>query len=160
MGRDKKGKRATNTSAVTFEAARKLALALPETEEGTSYGTPAFRVGKEPGTSAVALGRCVAGRQDVFPTMLDADESRPRGGFSSITDHYLNYPWVLVRLANCLTPTIFARFSKQAWRLVAPGASVPRLYKASQRSPCVTDSEIQVHCFGHDPDLRTSVRLP
>ncbi len=29
---------------MTFETVREVALALPEIEEGTSYGTPAFKV--------------------------------------------------------------------------------------------------------------------
>ena len=32
---------------VTFETVRQLALALPEVEESTSYGTPAFKVQKK-----------------------------------------------------------------------------------------------------------------
>jgi len=32
------------TEPANFETARQFALALPEVEEGTSYGTPAFKV--------------------------------------------------------------------------------------------------------------------
>ncbi|MFN8513627.1 MAG: hypothetical protein U0841_13785 [Chloroflexia bacterium] len=32
---------------VTFETVRQLALALPEVQEGTAYGTPAFKVRKK-----------------------------------------------------------------------------------------------------------------
>src|SRR5947199_4980630 len=33
--------------AVTFDDVRKIALAWPEVEDGTSYGTPALKVGKK-----------------------------------------------------------------------------------------------------------------
>ena len=36
-----------------------------------------------------------------------------------ITDHYLNYPWILVRLAN-VRPDQLSELVKQAWRLAAP----------------------------------------
>jgi hypothetical protein len=34
----------TYTGLVTFETVRELAMELPEVEESTSYGTPAFKV--------------------------------------------------------------------------------------------------------------------
>ena len=40
----KQGIRAANTPAA-FEAVRRIAVALDKVEEGTSYGTPAFKVG-------------------------------------------------------------------------------------------------------------------
>jgi hypothetical protein len=66
-------------------------------EEGTSYGTPAFKTGgklvarlKEDGDSLV-VGTTFEERQE----MLAAD---PETYY--ITDHYLKYPWVLVRLSR------------------------------------------------------------
>jgi hypothetical protein len=43
----KPARRARKPAGVTFAALRKLALALPGVEEGSSYGTPAFRVRKK-----------------------------------------------------------------------------------------------------------------
>ena len=43
--------------AVTFDDVRRMALALPETTEGTSYGTPAFQVRKK---TFVRLNHCRA----------------------------------------------------------------------------------------------------
>jgi hypothetical protein len=66
-------------------------------EESTSYGTPAFKSGgkllarlREDGDSLV-VGTTFEERED----MLAAD---PETYY--ITDHYLKYPWVLVRLSR------------------------------------------------------------
>ena len=37
-------KRSSKTKPVTFETVRQIAQTLPGAEEGTSYGTPAFKV--------------------------------------------------------------------------------------------------------------------
>jgi hypothetical protein len=86
-----------SNATVTFEQVRKIALSLLNVEEGTSYGTPAFKTGgklvarlKEDGDSLV-VGTTFEERQE----MLAAD---PETYY--ITDHYLKYPWVLVRLSR------------------------------------------------------------
>jgi hypothetical protein len=82
---------------ITFEQVRKIALSLENVEESTSYGTPAFKSGgkllarlREDGDSLV-VGTTFEERQE----MLDAD---PETYY--ITDHYLKYPWILVRLSR------------------------------------------------------------
>ena len=66
-------------------------------EESTSYGTPAFKSGgkllarlREDGDSLV-VGTTFEERDE----MLDADPDT-----YYITDHYLKYPWILVRLSR------------------------------------------------------------
>jgi hypothetical protein len=81
----------------TFDTVRKIALSIDHAEEGTSYGTPAFKVG----------GKLFA-RQHVEPDWLvlattfeEREElmaADPDTYF--ITDHYLKYPWVLVRMSR------------------------------------------------------------
>ena len=44
MGSVKKGSCHREREPVTFQTVRELSLALPEVEEGTSYGTLAFKV--------------------------------------------------------------------------------------------------------------------
>ena len=82
---------------VTFKDVRKLALALKNVEEGTSYGTPAFKVDgrllarlKEDGESLVVA--------TTFEEREEMMAAEPETYF--ITDHYLKYPWVLVRLSR------------------------------------------------------------
>jgi len=83
--------------AVTFDEVRRMALSLDDVEEGTSYGTPAFKLRgtlfvrlREDGDSLVV--RTTADQRD---DLIDADPDT-----YYITDHYLNYPWILVRLSR------------------------------------------------------------
>ena len=86
---------------ISMDAVRRMALALPEVEEGTIYGSPAFRIrGKllacaaihrsaEPDTLAVRIP---------FDLRADLIESDPDSYY--LTDHYVNYPVILVRLSR------------------------------------------------------------
>jgi hypothetical protein len=83
---------------MTFDDVRKIALAWPEVEDGTSYGTPALKVRKkllarlkEDGDSLVMPGVPQDERE-----MLA--ESRPKLFY--FTDHYRDYPIVLIRLSK------------------------------------------------------------
>lgn len=86
---------------IDFDAVRGLARALPDVEESTTYGAPALKVhGKllacpaihrsaEPDTLAVRISleqraKLMAARPDLY----------------YVTDHYVNHPCVLVRLAQ------------------------------------------------------------
>jgi len=80
---------------------RKIALAFPNVEEGTMHGTPAFKVGgklmacraihrsAEPDTLAVRI-----------PFPLRAELMAEDRDSYYLTDHYVNYPTVLVRLSR------------------------------------------------------------
>jgi hypothetical protein len=98
---------------VTFEQVRKMALALESVEEGTSYGTAAFKVR---GTLMVRLKE--DGETLVVGTTFEEREGlmaeEPETYF--ITDHYLNYPWVLVRLKR-VKPEALRELLARAWRL-------------------------------------------
>jgi hypothetical protein len=109
-------KRSSRTSAVTPETVRALIQALPETEEGPSYGTPGFRVcGKlfarlhEDGESLV-----VRIEQDDRAMRMRADPDT-----YYITDHYLNYPWMLVRLSS-VSRADLRDLLRESWALRAP----------------------------------------
>jgi hypothetical protein len=111
--------------AVTFETVREVALALPGVAEGTSYGTPAFRVCgkyllrlKEDGESlAVKIGF------DERDMLMAAD---PKTFY--ITDHYRGYPAVLVRLSS-IDRDRLREVLEEAWRFNAP----KRLVTARER---------------------------
>lgn len=82
---------------MTFKQALKIAQSLGNVEESTSYGTAAIKIGgkliarlKEDGDSLV-VGTTFEERAE----MMAAD---PETYY--ITDHYLNAPWVLVRLSR------------------------------------------------------------
>ena len=102
--------------SLSFDDVRRMGLALPGVEEGTSYGTPALRVGKK------FLARLKEdGETLVLKIGFDEREmlmeAEPASFF--ITDHYRGYPSVLVRLANVHPPTL-ARLLEQAWQEAAP----------------------------------------
>jgi hypothetical protein len=105
-----------NTAPVTFETVRDLALALPDVEEGTSYRTPAFRVGgklfarmwEDGGTLVLKIG---------FDAREILMQAAPETFY--ITDHYAGYPSVLVRLA-AISAGDLAEVLETAWRFNAP----------------------------------------
>jgi hypothetical protein len=89
-----------------------MALTFPKVAEGTSYGTPALKVKgklfvrlKEDNDSVVLKmpfdqrEELIAGDPEVY----------------YITDHYLNYPWVLVRLSK-LHPDALHELLQTAYR--------------------------------------------
>ncbi|MEA2796343.1 MAG: hypothetical protein QOI87_3723 [Bradyrhizobium sp.] len=109
------------TSVMTFDDVRKIALLWPEVADGTSYGTPALKVRKkllvrlkEDGDSMVMPG--------VPPDERDMlVESQPKVFY--FTDHYRDYPMVLIRLsrAKCATVEPLLRWQ---WRTLASKAAV------------------------------------
>ena len=84
-----------------FDAVRRMALALPGVVEGTAYGSPAFRVDGK-------MFACLAVHRSAEPNTLvirmDLDQrdelidAEPQTYY--LTDHYVDYPCVLVRLAR------------------------------------------------------------
>jgi len=83
----------------TYDTVRRMALTLPNVEESTSYGTPALKVrGKlfvrwrnEEDPDTIVLKMPFEQREGLMAE--DAETY-------FITDHYRNYPWILVRLSK------------------------------------------------------------
>jgi hypothetical protein len=99
-----------------IESVRRLALALPEAEEGTSYGTLAWKV----------RGKGFARLRDDGETlvvMVDLGEkemllaAEPDVFFE--TPHYHGYPAILVRLA-AIEEDELAEVLEDSWRRKAP----------------------------------------
>ena len=82
---------------VTYDTVRRAGLALPNVTEGTSYGTPALKVnGKLFVRLHQDLDKIVVKMPfDRRDEMMAAD---PETYF--ITDHYREYPWILVSLSK------------------------------------------------------------
>lgn len=77
--------------------ARKIALSLDQVEEGTSYGTPAFKV----------KGKLLARLKEDNDSLVVGMDFEQRAELLAadpdtyyITDHYVKYPWILVRLSR------------------------------------------------------------
>lgn len=101
---------------VTFDEVRAWALALPGVEEGTSYGTPAFRV----------RGKLLARLReegDVLVVKVEIDyrdlliQAAPEIYFT--TPHYTGYPAVLVQLPAADAKELRSLLT-DAWRAHAP----------------------------------------
>jgi hypothetical protein len=109
-------KRPRKGEPVTFDTVRRLALALPGVEEGTSYRTTAFKVG----------GKLLArfhqdGESLVVKVEYAAREvlmgANPKTFY--ITEHYRCWPWILVRISNVELDEL-RQLIEEAWRNTAP----------------------------------------
>jgi hypothetical protein len=106
---------------VTFDDVRKMALAWPEVEDGASYGTPALKVRKkmlarlrEDNDSMVMPGVPLDEREMLI-------ESQPKMFY--FTDHYRDYPMVLIRLSKAKRATV-EPLLRRHWRTLASKAAV------------------------------------
>jgi len=93
-----------------------MAARLPGVEQATSYGTPSLHVRKRFLARLKEDGETIAIRVD----FLDRDvllQLDPAAFF--LTDHYRDYPALLVRLGQ-VRPQLLAELVEQAWRRQAP----------------------------------------
>ena len=87
----------TGSRGIAWDDVRRLAGALPRAVEGTSYGTPAFHIGKKFWLRMKEDGVTLVLRIS-FDEREILMQAKPQTFF--ITDHYRDYPAMLVRLAN------------------------------------------------------------
>jgi hypothetical protein len=106
---------------MTFDDIRHIALAWPEVEDGTSYGTPALKVRKK------MLVRLKEDRDSMVMPGVPQDErdmlveSQPKVFY--FTDHYRDYPMVLIRLSRAKRATVEPLLRRQ-WRALASKAAL------------------------------------
>lgn len=98
----------------TFETARKIARTLGNVEQATSYGTPALKVN----------GKLIARlKEDNESLVIPVDFEQRTEMLAAdpdtyyITDHYLKYPYILVRLSR-VHPDALRDLLLGAWRAV------------------------------------------
>src|SRR2546427_5246352 len=101
---------------VTFEMVREIARTLPGAEESTSYGTPAFKVKGKLFARQHQDGKSLVVGVD-FDEREEMIVAAPEKFY--ITDHYLNYPWMLVRMSK-VGPDELRDLLIGSWRRVAP----------------------------------------
>jgi len=101
---------------VSVREARRLLLDLPNVVEGRSYGMPSFLINGRflarfrDDDTALVLQLATIGEREV---LMELD---PRAFF--FTEHYRNYPAVLIRLAE-VVPALLTDVVKEAWRHVS-----------------------------------------
>jgi len=112
--------RKRKTDRATWETVREIALSLPEAVEGTSYGTPAFHVRKK-----LFVRFHQSGESVVIMIHMGEREALMRIDPETfyITDHYLNYPAMLVRLTT-VQPDDLRKLIVESWRRSAPAKLV------------------------------------
>src|SRR5580704_17683751 len=109
-------------TGATFEQARLAAHALPGVEDSTSYGTPALKVRGKLLARLHQSGECLVLRTDLLDReiLMQSD-----GRVFYITDHYRDYPWILVRF-SAVDRAALPDLMERAWRLVAPKSLVTK----------------------------------
>jgi hypothetical protein len=100
----------------TFDTVCQIAQTLPGAEESTSYGTPAFKVKGKLFARLHQDGESLVVGVD-FDERAEMMSAAPKKFY--ITDHYLNYPWMLVRLSK-VRPDELRDLLIGSWRRVAP----------------------------------------
>jgi hypothetical protein len=114
---------------MTYEELREMALGLPETVEGLSYGKPSFmsfgkfltRLRSEDNSLVL---HCTFDEREMLM------EAEPQT--FHLTPHYKDYPSVLARLET-VDPGTVRSFLERRWRQVAPKAFL-KAYDASGRA--------------------------
>ena len=102
---------------------------FPGVVEGTSYGTSALKCGAKLFIRLKEDGETLVVRMDWVERQLLL---RSAPGKYFVTDHYLDYPWVLVRMA-AVAKTELPALVEDAWRRVAPKRSDPGLRRLRMR---------------------------
>lgn len=114
------GRKASKQRGLSYPQVAELGRQLPEVEESTSYGTPALKVrGK-------LLARLKEDGQTLVLRVTFDERERLLAAAPEIfylTDHYLDYPAVLVRLPR-IEVEFMRELLEEAWRLVAPATLV------------------------------------
>jgi len=116
-----------------FDVVREIALALPDVEESTIHGVPSLRVRGR-------LLTCPAIHRSAEPNTLavriDVDRRAELMAAEPciyyVTDHYMNYSTVLVRLGQ-IDRNALRDLLGMAWRFVSSKTRVRRRRGGSQR---------------------------
>lgn len=103
---------------ISFDVVREMGLALADIEESTMYGSPALKVH---GHLLVCMAINKSAEPDSLAVRMDFDQraallaEAPEKYY--VTDHYVNYPVVLVRLSQIQVDELRDLLSS-AWRFV------------------------------------------
>jgi hypothetical protein len=121
-------------SKVSFDTVRKIGLQLPHVEEGTAYGKPALKVN---GKGLACMSSHKSAEPDSLVIRVDFDQrvellaADPNVYY--ITDHYKDYPAVLVRLTR-VQPAVLKDLLGMAYRMVVREAARGGVRKRAKRA--------------------------
>jgi hypothetical protein len=115
---------------IDFDVVRAIALALPDVEESTIHGAPSLKVHGR-------LLACPAIHRSAEPNSLavriDLDQRAAllaaEPGVYYVTDHYVNYPTVLVRLSR-IDRRSLRDLLGDSWRFVSSKTKTSRRNKS------------------------------
>jgi hypothetical protein len=119
-------------SGVTPAQMKKIALSFPEANEKPSYGRPAYFIAKKFFTRLRAEDNSIVMIVDGIDSrdmMLELDPKTYH-----ITDHYKDYPAVLVRMER-ITPEELRIMLDRRWRKIAPKKLVKALEEKAAAKP-------------------------
>jgi hypothetical protein len=97
-----------------LDMVRRIVLQLPGVEEYTCFGTPAFRVKKKLLARMKEDGKTLAIHSDEREIWMRKDPD-----IFFITDHYRNYPMLLIKLP-IIKQGDLKRLLSDAWKQIAP----------------------------------------
>jgi hypothetical protein len=107
---------------------KKVALSFPEAHEKSSYGNPSIFIAKKFFTRLRKEDDSVVWIVDSIDERDHLMEMDPRTYF--ITDHYRDYPGVLVRIAR-IDEAMLKKMLERRWRKVAPKTLVKQIDAAA-----------------------------
>jgi hypothetical protein len=118
---------------IDFSVVREIALALPDVEESKIHGAPSLKLrGKL--LTCPALARSV--EPNTLAVRIDFDQRAEllatQPSLYYVTDHYVNYPTVLVRLSRIDQKSLSDLLS-MAWRFVSSKTKASRRSGRSRR---------------------------
>jgi hypothetical protein len=107
------------SNKIDFDVVRAIAMALPDVEESTIHGVPSLKVRGRLLTCSALHG---SAEPNTLAVRLDLDQraalmvAQPEVYY--VTDHYVNYPTVLVRLSR-IDRASLRDLLDMAWRFVS-----------------------------------------
>lgn len=143
---------------LSFDEVREIALALPGVVLGTSYGTPALKVGKKLFIRLREDGETLVlhvGSEEARDLLMSSD---PEVFFT--TDHYAGYPMVLVRLPHA-KPEVLAEIIEEAYRGLAPPRArvgAPRELRAAGDASAARDTPAKKGKSAAEPSTSAGAR--
>jgi len=112
---------------ITKADLKKIALSFAGAAESTSYGSPSFKIEKKFFTRLRSEDDSLVWIVDSIDERDSLIEMDPKTYF--ITDHYRNYPSVLVRISQIDKPML-GKMLERRWRAIAP----KRLLKTAEET--------------------------